>query len=48
MREFYQNHSVLSAVGLSMLQALAMTIRVDIAELECLHGSEHVESYSRR
>ena len=39
MREFYQNHSVLSAVGLTMLQALAMTIRVNIAELECLGGS---------
>ena len=38
MGGFYQNHSVLSAVGLSMLQAVAMTIRVDIAEFECLHG----------
>ena len=33
MREFNQNHSVLSAPGLSVLQALTLTIRVDLAEM---------------
>ena len=53
MTEFYQIHCVLSGPGSSVLQALAITIRVDVAELVCLHGNcaashdVHVEAHTR-